>query len=325
MKIDILRQKIGQGKERIVLAYDPPVASTVDGHMVDRENLDFELFEKPKNDREVKFNRMLMDRAEKIREHRYECINSGKIRLYRPMSELGFIDFYKRTYNDLKVTTNFTAGLACFREYTHDECPWSAVTKDLYVGYRDFLLTKTQREFGALNVNSVKGYFNQFRKMLRMAYAQGFIKEDLYECAEIIHEGPFSELYYVQKSQIHDLFVQDCSVPDIKMMCFFLLLTRFRIGEIKDLDWMDVIRLPNEKPFILKKLAGKDEKVRVFIQDEAMRFLGPPKKSGRVFRKMSYVYSRNRLREWVSKAGLPKELVTFESFRRGFDSIEQYL
>ena len=325
MKIEILQQKIGQGKKRIVLTFNPPLASTIDGHMVDREILDFELYENPKDDRELKFNKMLLDRAEKIRAYRYEAIDSGKILLYRPMSELGFIDFYNRAYRELGVTTNYTAGLAYFREYTRDQCRWNELTEELCRGYRDFLMSKTLAKGGVLSVNSVKGYFNQFRKMLRMAYAQGFVMQDLSECAGTIHEVPSQKAFYVQRSHLHNLYTAECTVPDIKRMCFFLLLTRFRIGEIQDLDWKDVIRLPDERPFIMKKLVGKDERNRIFISDEAMRFLGSPKKTGRVFRKMSYVYARTCLREWATKAGLHGKDITFESFRRGFDSIEQFL
>lgn len=325
MEIQIIQQKIGPGKVRIVLSYNPPLASTIDGHMVDKEPLDFELYETPKTDQEKKLNKSLLERAEKIRQYRYECVNDGRLLLYRKVSELGFVDFYKRTIRDMHVSTNYTAGLHYFREYVKDECPYSSVNKELYIGYREFLLEKTRMEIGALSVNSVKGYFNQFRRMLQAAYYQGLVKENLYECDEIIHEGPAREMYYIQRSQIHDLFINECEEPDIKKMCFFLLLTRFRIGEIQDLEWTDVIRLPGEKPFIMKKLAGKKEKVRIYLQDEAMRFLGQPKRSGRVFKKMSYVYARNRLREWAERSGLPPRLVTFESFRRGFDSIEEFL
>lgn len=325
MEIRLLKQRIGQGKIKLVLEYDPPLASTIDGHMVDRERLDFEIYEKPRTEREEQFNKMILERADKIRLYRMESIENGKISLYRNVSELGFVDFYKRAILDLSSTVNYTAGLRYFRDYTNDFCPFNAVNRNLFVGYRDFLLSKTQMEIGALNVNSAKGYFNQFRMILRMAFMQGLVKADYADCDEIIHEAPHKEMYYIQRSQIHALNEAECSIPDIKNICFFLLLTRFRIGEIWKLDWTDVIRLPDERPFIMKKLAGKNEKNRLYISDEAMRFLGKPKKSGRIFKQMSYVYARNRLREWVTNAGLPGELVTFESFRRGFESIESFL
>jgi integrase len=325
MEIRLLKQRIGQGKVKLVLEYEPPLASTIDGHMVDRERLDFEIYEKPRTEREELFNKMILDRAEKIRQYRMESIESGKISLYRNMSELGFVDFYKRSAREMASSSNYTAGLKYFRDYTKDFCPFNAVNRNLFIGYRDFLISKTQEEVGALNVNTAKGYFNQFRMILRMAFMQGLVKADYSDCDEIIHEVPHKEMYYIQRSHIHALNEVDCSIPDIKNMCFFLLLTRFRIGEIWDLDWSDVIRFPDERPFIMKKLTGKKDKIRLYISGEAMKYLGRPKKSGRIFKKMSYVYARNRLREWVSSAGLPGELVTFESFRRGFDTIESFL
>lgn len=120
MEIRLLKQRIGQGKIKLVLEYDPPLASTIDGHMVDRERLDFEIYEKPRTEREEQFNKMILERADKIRLYRMESIENGKISLYRNVSELGFVDFYKRAILDLSSTVNYTAGLRYFRDYTTD-------------------------------------------------------------------------------------------------------------------------------------------------------------------------------------------------------------
>ena len=74
MEIRLLKQRIGQGKVKLVLEYEPPLASTIDGHMVDRERLDFEIYEKPRTEREELFNKMILDRAEKIRQYRTKVI-----------------------------------------------------------------------------------------------------------------------------------------------------------------------------------------------------------------------------------------------------------
>lgn len=311
------------GMRHLALEYSPAVLSRISGAAVTKEDLVHKIYANPITDKEIKYNRVMLEKAEMIRKYRVSQINNGEIKLYDLDESKDFVSFYRKFAIERKgSSTNYTAGFATFSNFVEGKCRFEDVTRTLYVRYRDYLnsgpmgVQVRNRPAKPITYSTAKGYFDQFRFMLREAFRKGYLDEDLHDCEEQLHEVRVDR-YFVSDDDIRKLFSTDCPRDDVPRICRVILLTGLRYSEVKKIRWEHVV-ISEKGRVSFKRIIQKTLREEMFyVSDTAFHEFGKPKKKGPVFLEEVNGAHNRALQKWAEEAGIENH-ITFESFRRNF-------
>lgn len=302
----------------LALEYDPPVISKRTGDAVMVEKLIMTSYQEPKDERQVKYNRVMLEKAEAVRQVREKQIEEGKISVYMIERKDDFVAFYRQMAIKKSGKCNYTASFKVFEAFVGGKCAFKDIGHDLFVRYRDYL--------AGLPINPVSGKpmkyltawgsFNQFRYMLTEAYNEGLVDKDYRDCDEILHEKPSEQRYIVSDEDIRKLMKTPCQREDVPRICKLMLYTGLRYREIVDMKWEDITETADGRKCIARVMQLSGRQSNLYINPEAFNLLGKQKKRGYVFERMnSSSYRHESMRKWTKDAGI-KDKVSFESFRR---------
>lgn len=318
MSVTIIEKPGINGMKNLALEYSPAILSKRTGKAVFIEDLVHRVYADPSDAREAKYNRVMLEKVELIRQYREQQIEKGELSLYDMDESKDFVAFYRKLAMDRKSSkTNYTASFLFFSAFVDGKCRFEEVGVDLYVRYRDYLATLPVGSTGKkLSYGTAHGYFDQFRYVLREAFHKGYLSEDLHDCAENLHEKRIDR-YYVTGDDWNLLQSVPCSREDVPRICQFILFTGLRYSEVRALKWEKVLFDDQGRVSISRTLQLTGRKELFFISNTAFSLMGPKKKSGLVFPEEVYGNHNRCLQKWASEAGL-KTHITFESFRRNF-------
>ena len=323
-----LRQELSKNKEKIYLYLDyyPPVYNPITRKTSRREYLHMFLYSHPVNDVQKMYNRKTLEQADAIR-----CSKSISIinRSY------GFPDGASRSASFLKYFEGFlmkhdmswTYAYRRFAAFMHGKCTFGNLSVKLLNDYREYLLheatycnTNRKAANGVvhLNQNSAAKFFIILRRILKEAYQDRLLSEDLNSRLENI---PYvqSNREFLLMDEVVRLYRTPCEFDVLKRASMFSIFTGLRISDIMDLQWDHICLAPDGRPCIRKTIqkTGRDE--TIFISEEALKFCGE-RGTGRVFadlRKSMTVYP---LRRWIAASGIKKH-ITFHCFRHTYATL----
>lgn len=318
MSVTLIEKPGINGMKNLALEYSPAILSKRTGKAVYFEELVHKVYASPANPREAKYNRVMLEKAELIRQYRQGQIEKGELCIYDMDESKDFVAFYRKLAMERKAsTTNYTASFLFFSSFVEGECAFDDVNEELYVRYRDHLASLPVGNSGKnLSYGTAHGYFNQFRFVLREAFHKGYLKEDFHDCAENLHEKSVDR-YYVTSEDWNKLLSTPCSREDVPKICQFILFTGLRYSEVRTLKWEKVIVDTQGRISINRTLQLSGRKELFLISKSAYLLMGPKKNSGLVFKEEVYGNHNRCLQKWASDAKLQNH-ITFESFRRNF-------
>lgn len=302
----------------LALEYQPPVISKRTGDAVTLEKLIMTNYQNPKDEREVRYNRVMLEKAEAIRQVREKQISDGKISVYQLDQKDDFVAFYRKLAIQKSTKSNYTAGFKVFESFVGGKCSFSDIGQDLFVRYRDYLASLPLNPVTGKQMKYLTawGTFNQFRYMLTEAYNEGLVDKDYRDCDEILHERKSEQRYIVSDEDIRKLMNTRCQREDVPIICKLMLYTGLRYREVVDMKWEDIVDAEDGRKCIARVLQLSGRKSNLYIGPEVIKLLGKPKKKGYVFERMnSSTYRHESMRKWVKDAGIEAN-VSFESFRR---------
>ena len=316
-----LRQRvISNGRISLYLDYYPAIRNPYTMKMSRREYLGIYIYARPKNEIERDFNNEMLSKAEAIRCIRVQAIVN---------EEFGFLDKHKMKADFLAYFREkaklkyhkWDCVYQHFEKFVNGYCTFGDVTVELCQKFRQYLLNCKQIRHPNISVsrNSATGYFSTFRALLKIAYQEKMLRENLNDFIDKI-EWKEVKKQYLTLAEVKKLAATPCKIPVLKQASLFSCMTGLRISDILQLTW-DNIEVGPDNGYYIRICTEKTEtEATLPISNEALELCGIPG-SGRVFKGLTRAMTNQPLKQWISEAGIKKH-ITFHCFRHSYAVIQ---
>lgn len=176
-----LRQKpLRNDRISLYLDYYPAIRNPYTMKMSRREFLGIYIYAKPKNELQRMFNQDMLNKAEAIRCIRVQSLIN---------EEFGFLDKNKQkvdflAYFRTKAREKYEKWDCVynhFEKFVGGKCTFGDVTVELCEKFKDYLLKCKQINHpnSYISRNSAAGYYSTFRALLKIAYKEKMLRENL--------------------------------------------------------------------------------------------------------------------------------------------------
>ena len=316
-----LRQRvISNGRISLYLDYYPAIRNPYTMKMSRREYLGIYIYARPKNEIERDFNNEMLSKAEAIRCIRVQAIVN---------EEFGFLDKHKMKADFLAYFREkaklkyhkWDCVYQHFEKFVNGYCTFGDVTVELCQKFRQYLLNCKQIRHPNISVsrNSAAGYFSTFRALLKIAYQEKMLRENLNDFIDKI-EWKEVKKQYLTLAEVKKLAATPCKIPVLKQASLFSCMTGLRISDILQLTW-DNIEVGPDNGYYIRICTEKTEtEAALPISNEELELCGIPG-SGRVFKGLTRAMTNQPLKQWISEAGIKKH-ITFHCFRHSYAVIQ---
>ena len=324
IRVSIIRRKSRAKKEKhlnedfqerthLYLRYRPHFFNPITLKSVEKESLGLSIWTKPRTLSQREENRMVLERANFIRNKRQNDVMEGEFGFLNRSTRNGdFLDFYRQCC--LRKNSKAMAGFKHFQRFIGSKCRFRDVTAYLCDRYKEYLLKDALGPHGKrISANSASGYYASFRSVLKDAYRCNLLNTNINEHLEPIKFRRTLKEYLTMK-EVKMLRDTPCEYPVLKDASLFAVLTGLRISDILTLEWEHITRAPDGGPCIIKTIEKSDRMEIVYISDEALSYCGPVGE-GLVFSGLTRPMAYAPLKRWAKEAGITKN-VTFHTFRR---------
>lgn len=315
-----LRKRIKKdGSYSLYLDYYPGVRDKDTMKVRYHESLGIYIYSNPKNNREREYNVRMLEKAEAIRCRRYEAlVNERYDFLDKEKLNGDFLAYFKKLAKKKNIKWQFV--YAHFCKFINGKCTFAEVDVKLCQDFREYLLNAYQikRTHIRINQNSAAGYFSTFRGLLRLAYRDKMIKENVNDYLDRI-ETLETEKDFITLEELRILYHTPCDIPVLRRAAIFACMSGLRISDIIALTWDKIIILPDGEAGI--KLRSQKTKVESFIpiNGEALAICGE-RSEGKVFKGFKRSMTQYPLKKWLKSAGINKH-ITFHCFRHSYGTI----
>lgn len=315
-----LRQRLyDSGRISLYLDYYPAIRNPETMQMTRREYLGIYLYAHPKNELERSFNNDMLNKAEAIRCIRVQSlINEEFGFLDRTKMKTDFLAYFLKMCR--KKDQKWRIVYQHFYNYVQGHCTFGDVTIELCQGFREYLLNAKQlKRKGNVSVNSASGYFSTFRGLLKIAYRDKWLRENINDFLDKI-EAKEVKKEYLTLDEVKLLAQTPCEHEILKRASLFSCLTGLRISDILNLSWEDFELAPDQGYCIRIKTQKTLTEATLPISYEAYELCGKPS-SGKVFRGLQRSMINYPLKKWLKQAGITKH-ITFHCFRHSYAVIQ---
>lgn len=319
-KVTLRKRAITKGRDSLYLDYYPPIRNPITMKMSRREFLGIYIFQKPKTEIEKEYNREILKKAEGIRAIRVQSlINENYGFLDKHKLKADFLNyFYEVT---LKKDQKWTRVYSHFERFVNGKCTFEDITIDLCRRFRIYLLNTKQLKNDKLYIsqNSASGYFSTFRALLKIAYRDKLLHENINDFLESI-ETIDTKIEYLTLDELKSLANTPCAIPVLKSASLFSCLTGLRISDVLKLDWNEIVEA-SDGGFCMRLRTEKTEtETTLPLSDESIELLGS-RGTGKVFKGLERSMTSQPLKNWIAQAGIPKK-ITFHCFRHTFATLQ---
>lgn len=318
-KVTVRRRAIVNDRISLYLDYYPAVRNPETMKMSRREYLGIYIYAYPKNEMERAFNEDMLNKAEAIRCIRVQSLIN---------EEFGFLDKSKMKSDFLayfskmcqKKDQKWRIVYQHFFNYVQGKCSFGQVTVELCQGFREYLLnTKQLRRNGKVSINSASGYYSTFRGLLKIAYRDKWLRENINDYLDKI-EAKQVKKEYLTLDEVKLLANTPCEIEVLKSASLFSCLTGLRISDILNLRWKDFELAADQGYCIRIKTQKTSTEATLPISFEAFELCGTPGE-GKVFKGLQRSMINYPLKKWIKQAGIKKH-ITFHCFRHSYAVIQ---
>lgn len=209
-----LRQKpLRNDRISLYLDYYPAIRNPYTMKMSRREFLGIYIYAKPKNELQRMFNQDMLNKAEAIRCIRVQSLIN---------EEFGFLDKNKQkvdflAYFRTKAREKYEKWDCVynhFEKFVGGKCTFGDVTVELCEKFKDYLLKCKQINHpnSYISRNSAAGYYSTFRALLKIAYKEKMLRENLNDFLEKI-EWKEVKKEYLTLDEVKKLAATPCKIP----------------------------------------------------------------------------------------------------------------
>ena len=195
------------------------------------------------------------------------------------------------------------------------------VTVELCTKFREYLLTANNLRLThrKLSQNSIAGYFSTFRGLLKVAYRDKLLKENINDYLDKI-EWEDVQKEYLTQDELIILAKTPCKIDVLKRASLFSCLTGLRISDIENLTWNNLRIAPDKGPCVRIRTQKTSTEAILPISYEALELCGE-RGEGKVFKGLTRSMINVPLKNWIEASGIQKH-ITFHCFRHTYATLQ---
>lgn len=328
--VTLRRKKLAKGKLSLYLDYFPEIINPKTGKPTRREFLNLKIFENPKNELEREHNSTQIQLAEQIRSKRLLDLRNKEYGLKEHIDlDINFYKFYSSMVEDYFNNGSkgnyhsWKSSLDYWEKYIGRNLNSKQLLPYHVEKYRNFLLSTSslRNEKKQISTNTASAYYKNFINVLKKAYKKNLLASNLAEDAVYIKE---EETYreYLTEEELQQLSKTTCSLPSLKRMAFFSVMTGLRFSDIANLQWQNIYQDKSQGYYIKLKEQKTGNIQNHFIPDNAYSILiKEDTTEGKVFQNIKYTQVTRPLKEWLEAAGIKKK-ISFHNFRHTYATLQ---
>lgn len=282
-KVTLRQRLLKSGKITLYFDYYPPIRNPKTNKMQRHEYLGIYLYGNPTNKVQRDFNQSMLEKGELIRCRRQEQVINR---------QFGFIDHsqqkedflaYFEEYAKKQSNTKWGITFKHFQVFTGGKCTFGDINVDLCNKFRDHLLNKKQLKHTKkkLSKNAAAGYYSTFRTLLKKAYKEKLIPENINDYLEFI-EWEDIEKEFLNQDELIKLALTPCDSECLRRASLFSCLTGLRFSDILNLNWSNVQEIAGIGTCIVIKTQKTKTTATLPLCEDAIELIGE-RKTGKVF------------------------------------------
>lgn len=192
---------------------------------------------------------------------------------------------------------------------------------ELCTKFREHLLTANNLRLThrKLSQNSIAGYFSTFRGLLKVAYRDKLLKENINDYLDKI-EWEDVQKEYLTQDELIILAKTPCKIDVLKRASLFSCLTGLRISDIENLTWNNLRIAPDKGPCVRIRTQKTSTEAILPISYEALELCGE-RGEGKVFKGLTRSMINVPLKNWIEASGIKKH-ITFHCFRHTYATLQ---
>ncbi len=317
-RVTLQKAKRANDMQALYLDFHPPVRDKVTNKLVHKLMLGVKIHKNPKNEAEIEFNKTVIEKAEAVKaQYIVKFMNEEFGFLDTDLLKGDFLAYFAETA--MKKNHKWAMVYKHFYIFVDGSCTFKEITVDLCNKFKEYLLEEAvDLRLGEekLSQNSCAGYFSTFRAMLKIAYQNRRIKENVNDYINGIKwEDP--EKAYLTIEELKRLAETPCDIPVLKVASIFSCFTGLRISDVLNLSWENIVLMPDGNSHCMRIVTQKTKsRATLPISDEALQWCGE-RGEGLVFKGLKRTMIYAQLRKWIAEAGIDKH-ITFHCFRHTF-------
>lgn len=316
-----LRQKpISKGRISLYLDYYPAIRNPHTGRLSRREFLGFYIFAEPKNAIERDYNEAMLNKGELIRCRRQESVINMEFGFIdRHQMQADFLAYFRKMCETKYQKWDIV--YMHFANFVKGKCTFGEVTVELCKRFREYLLTahNLRLKHRKLSRNSVAGYFSTFRGLLKIAYRDKLLKENINDYIDKIEWEDVKKEYLTQE-ELMILAATPCKIDVLKRASLFSCLTGLRISDIENLTWDNIRIAPDQGPCVRLRTQKTQTETTLPISYDALELCGE-RSEGKIFKGLKRAMINVPLRQWIKSSGIDKH-ITFHCFRHTYATLQ---
>jgi hypothetical protein len=221
-----LRTRKIKGGEQLsfYLDYYPGYRNESTMKVMRHESLGIYIYAKPRTQREKDYNDRMREKAEALRCRRYESIVNERYDFFDKERMKGdFLAYFKQKAD--KKNSKWQHVYKHFARFCNNKCRFDEINVDFCNRFREYLMTAPQtiHTEHKLHINSIAGYWSNFRAVLHTAYREHKIMENPNGFLERIDTIP-TEKEHLSKDELVKLANTPCDYPILKTAFLFACL-----------------------------------------------------------------------------------------------------
>jgi len=314
MSVSLRQKPIKGGKEQsLYLDFYPAIKNPQTGKLTRREFLSIYIQSKPVTAAEkglVKEKKAKAAAMKGLRE--LQIINEKFDFIDKSRFKMCFLDYF---YDLAKAKGNkWIMVYFHFDKFTNGKCSFGDLTTDLCQKFREYLLSSNQlkNKDSKLSQNSASAYFRTFRAVLKKAYQDKYLRENINDFLESIKETDVKK-EYLTLAEVKLMAESPCEFPVLKSAALFSCLTGLRISDVITLEWDHITPSPLKGFCIRKRIQKSKREDDIPISILALALCGE-RDTGIVFKGLKRTMINAPLKKWLKEIGITKH-ITFHCFR----------
>jgi len=328
--VTLREKKIANDKSSLYLDYFPPIISPKTGKETRREFLKLSVYNNPSSLIEKEHNKTTIEFAQIIRAKRLVQIKNREFGFKDNIEfNINMVDYYNTIvleyYNKGSHNNYMTwkASFNYFKKFIGKKLNSKNLSIEIVKKYRNFLLTTSTLKSPktTLSQNTASSYYKHFVYILKRAYKEHIISEDLAQHTEYIkEEETFRE--YLTEEELKILWNTEIKLPQVKRAALFSALTGLRYIDIENLTW-EMVFNDNHQGQYIKLREQKTGNIQNHpIPIEAFEILKLEETTtGNIFLGLTYYKVSRTLKKWISDAKIHKK-ISFHNFRHTYATLQ---
>lgn len=320
IKIRLRKVAISGNRESLYFDYYPPLRNPETMKVTRSKSLGIYLFQNPKNEIERQYNKEILLKVEIIRCKQIESLINEEFDFYdsKKMNS-DFLAYFHSIAN--KKSRSWMVAYFHFQKFVNDKCTFNDLSIERCENYRKYLLNSYQIKHPSFKIkrNTAAEYFSIFKALLKMAYKEKMMREDMSLYLNTINREDTKKEILIPE-EIVKLIKTPCEIPVLKSASLFSCMTGLRLGDILELTWND-IRQSSDRGYCIRIRTEKNQtEATLPISDETLELCGE-RGNGKVFKGFKRSMSHHPLRKWIKQAGISKK-ISFHCFRHTFATLQ---